>query len=88
MLSKLLLCVMLCCTVLPVAAREAAMTPAGGSCSVTQEESGDGEAARGTPDKRTGEPAPGTRTPARRVGDGEASARPPRWHSFLPGMFR
>jgi hypothetical protein len=88
--SKLLLCLMLCCVGLPVAARDAAQGPSnGGSCAVTQEETADGDGARGTADKRAGQTPAATRaaTP-RRGGDGEAATRPPRWHSFLPGMFR
>jgi hypothetical protein len=88
--SKLLLCLMLCCVGLPVAARDVPQMPAsGGSCAVSQEESTDGESVRGTADKRAGQtPAASRTSTTRRGGDGEAAARPPRWHSFLPGMFR
>jgi hypothetical protein len=90
MASKVLLCVMLCCVAVPALAREAAMLSPGGSCAVAQDENAEAEAARGTTDKRTGQPPAATRTTQqpRRAGEGESAVRPPRWHSFLPGMFR
>lgn len=90
MASKVLLCMMLCCLALPAMAREASMLSPGGSCAITQDESTDADAARGTADKRAAQAPPATRTtpPQRRSSEAESAARPPRWHSFLPGMFR
>ena len=80
----------LACAVLPAAARQPAMLDANGgsaSCPATAETDADAEPVRAT-DKRV--VAPGKTRPAvvRRGGESEAAARPPRWHSFLPGMIR
>ncbi len=88
MTSKLLLCLLMIGYSLPALASE---TPLATTCSVdaaaTQEVEGDADAVRGT-DKRPGQAASKARPGARRTGDTESAVRPPRWHSFLPGMFR
>jgi hypothetical protein len=88
---RLATCLLLLCTCLPVAAREVRLSSAngdGGSCpdhiAAVAEEA---HAVRGS--KRT---LPAT-TPDPKAGkarstEAENSIRPPRWHSFLPGMFR
>lgn len=85
--TKLLLCLLLIGLSLPAAAREeVTMTASDGDCTAVQDTEAD--ATRGT-EKRT-LPAAGKARPAARRGgsDAEAATRAPRWHSFLPGMFR
>lgn len=92
MAPRLLLCLLLACAALPVVARQPAMMDANGGsagCPVTAEAEAEAEATPVRPgDKRA--TAPNRTRPAatRRSGDSETSARPPRWHSFLPGMIR
>ena len=80
----------LACAVLPVAARQPAMLDANGAstgCPVAADAEAEAEPARAA-DKRVAAPTRARPAPARRSGDGESSSRPPRWHSFLPGMIR
>jgi len=87
MASRLLLCLMLACAALPAAARQPAMMDAnGGSAGCDVEADAEEEALR-PGDKRAVVPSRSRAAPPRR-GDSESSARPPRWHSFLPGMIR
>jgi len=89
MTRKLVLALMLSCVVLPVAARDVQMLSpngGGGDCPIVQDdetETDNGKVAG----KRAGSAAK-AKAPARRGADTEAAVRPPRWHSFLPGMFR
>ncbi len=86
----LLLCALLAFATLPAAARQPAMMDANGggasTCPLSPESDAETDPVR--PDKRTTAPAPARNTPARRGGETEAATRPPRWHSFLPGMIR
>lgn len=87
----LLLGVLLALAALPVAARQPAMMDAngggGGTCPLTAEAEVEAEPLRA--DKRGTAPAPARHAPSRRAGgESEAATRPPRWHSFLPGMIR
>ena len=89
MASRFLLCLLLACAALPVAARQPAMMDANGGsagCDATVEGESEAEALRAG-DKRTVVPNR-TRATTPRRGESEPAARPPRWHSFLPGMIR
>lgn len=91
MASRFLFCLLLACLALPVAARDVAMLDANGAgtgCPVTEDADADAIQAR-TGAKRAA-PAPARAKPAaaRRGGEAESGGRPPRWHSFLPGMIR
>lgn len=86
--TKLALCLLLSCISLSANARDVQLLSPNGSCSAVQDEDADTETARAATDKRAAPAAAKTRAPARRGGDADANARPPRWHSFLPGMFR
>jgi len=85
----LLLGLLFTCAALPAAARQPAMMDAnggGGTCPVSAEANDEAEPVR--TDKRAPAPAPARTAPTRRGGETEATTRPPRWHSFLPGMIR
>jgi hypothetical protein len=89
MASRFLLCLLLACAAFPVAARQPAMMDAnGGSAGCDAVADGESEAETVRPgDKRAVVPSR-TRAAAPRRGEAEPVARPPRWHSFLPGMIR
>jgi hypothetical protein len=98
MSTRLALCLLLLCASSPLMARDAYMAGAngdGGSCQ-------DDAALALHDDDATPAPAPAAK-PARQAvkpakakpsvagrggGDNIGDIRPPRWHSFLPGMFR
>jgi hypothetical protein len=87
--AKLALALLLSCiVVLPAAAREARMlSPDSGGCQTEHEEATEDET--GHDEKQSGPQAMKSRPPMRRNADGgTTTVRPPRWHSFLPGMFR
>ncbi|WP_187471147.1 hypothetical protein [Luteimonas viscosa] len=87
--NRLLLCLLLACAALPAAGREPALMDANGGsagCPVTDAEADASAVPAG--DKRAVAPARARPAPARRTGESEATTRPPRWHSFLPGMIR
>ncbi|WP_202843229.1 hypothetical protein [Luteimonas saliphila] len=88
--TRVLPCLLLACAAFPVAARQTALMDANGGsagCPVAVEAESDAEAAPAG-DKRAVAPARARPAPARRSGESEAATRPPRWHSFLPGMIR
>lgn len=88
---RLAVSLLLICACLPVAARDFKMSGAnggGGSCPETTaagitDEAPALRAARRAP-AATDRDGPGLT----RGADAESVVRPPRWHSFLPGMFR
>lgn len=87
--TKLLLCLLLIGFSLPAVARgDLAMSATEGNCAAAQDADADADATRST-EKRV-VPPPGKAKPTTRRGgsDAEAATRAPRWHSFLPGMFR
>lgn len=89
MAPRFLLCLLLTCAALPTAAREPALMDAnGGSAGCDAAPEGEAGAEIQRPgDKRAALPSRrGATTPRR--GESESTARPPRWHSFLPGMIR
>jgi len=89
MAPRLLICLLLACATFPAAARQPAMMAANGAsagCDATAEGESETEALR-PGDKRAVVPNRARATPSRR-GESEPAARPPRWHSFLPGMIR
>ena len=92
MAPRLLICLLLACIALPVAAREVARMDANGAgagCPATEETETDADAARTGGKRATPAPTRAKATTVRRGGgDAEAGGRPPRWHSFLPGMIR
>lgn len=84
---------LLLCASLPLAAHEARMLSAagdGGGChdnAPAQDDNVHPAAASTQPATHATKPAkakPGVRQSSDNIGD----IRPPRWHSFLPGMFR
>jgi hypothetical protein len=89
---RLAVCLLLFCTCLPAMARDVKMSGAngdGGACpDLVAAGVEDAQTARG------GKRAPATTAASRdksattRGADAENVVRPPRWHSFLPGMFR
>lgn len=84
---RLAICLLLLCASLPLAARDLRQMGAngdGGSCPEVLAADEAATPARGA--ARRGAGVPGDK-PATRGGDTQ-SVRPPRWHSFLPGMFR
>jgi len=89
---QLLSGLLLALAALPVAARQPAMMDANGGGASACPLGTDDEAAEETPalrpDKRPSPPTPARATPTRRAGDAGTATRPPRWHSFLPGMIR
>ena len=95
MSTRLALCLFLLCASFPLMARDVRMMGAngdngGGNCQDDSTVSGDDTALRPAPAK----PAPRTVKPVKAKSSMSHSAdnlgdiRPPRWHSFLPGMFR
>lgn len=85
---RLAICLLLLCASLPLAARDLRQMGAngdGGSCPEALAADEAATPVRGAA-KRDGANAAGDR-PAVRGGDSQG-VRPPRWHSFLPGMFR
>ncbi len=86
---RLVACLLLFCACLPATAREVRLSDAnsGGSCP-DQIAAGieEAQALRGS------KPAlPATardKAASPRGAEAESAVRPPRWHSFLPGMFR
>ena len=91
---RLALCLLLLCASFPLIARDIRMLAANGDGGSCQDE----VAARDeTPAVRPPSAKPATHAvkPAKaksgvslRGGDSLGDIRPPRWHSFLPGMFR
>lgn len=82
------------CASLPVAAREVRLQDANGESGTCPEAAAEAAAAaeaQGTPvratTKRTAAQPKGKTPPAAR-GNDVSGGRAPRWHSFLPGMFR
>ena len=87
MASRLMLCLLLACAAFPAAARQPAMMDANGGGSADCEAVGEVEDEVLRPgDKRIVVPERSRTVQPRREADG--AARPPRWHSFLPGMIR
>lgn len=89
MAPRFLLCLLLACAALPAAARQPAMMDANGAsagCDTGPEGESEAEVLRAG-DKRAVVPNR-TRATTPRRGESESTARPPRWHSFLPGMIR
>jgi hypothetical protein len=88
---RLATCLLLFCASLPVAARDFKMSGPngdGGSCpeAISAGIVDDTLAPRAA--KRSPVGAGGDRAAATRGAEAESVVRPPRWHSFLPGMFR
>lgn len=95
MSARLFLCLILVCASFPLMARDARMMDAngagGGSC-----QGHDDDVRRETPAVRPAARKPSAQAakpakPAATTHGGGADfddVRPPRWHSFLPGMFR
>ena len=87
-MTRMLVLALLLCVALPVAARDVRMLSpnGGGDCPAMQDDDTEADDDK-VAGKRAGA-ATKAKAPARRGADGEAAVRPPRWHSFLPGMFR
>jgi hypothetical protein len=88
---RLATCLLLFCACLPVAARDFKMSGAngdGGSCpdAISAGVVDDTLVPRAA--KRAPAGAPADRASAPRGPEADLIVRPPRWHSFLPGMFR
>jgi hypothetical protein len=94
MSTRLALCLLLLCASFPLVARDVRMMSAngdsGGGCQDGSVAQADEASIRPAPIK----PATHVVKPAKakssvsRAGDNLGDIRPPRWHSFLPGMFR
>jgi hypothetical protein len=88
------LCLALCCASAAVGAREIRLLTAngeGGSCPEITAAVAEADArAAGTPrpPAATAHARAAKPTTLRGDSDGNGRAQPPRWHSFLPGMFR
>lgn len=92
MMLRLLPLLLLLLASLPVAARDVKMSGAngdGGTCPDQLTASIDEAAVARATRRATGTILPRAEKPAASRGaDSETAVRPPRWHSFLPGMFR
>lgn len=93
MAMKCLLPLLLVCFQLPATAAEIRQLSAnggGGVCPPATEASEDEVVGAHLPSKRSAVTPPKAvdKLPARRGGNDDPQVRPPRWHSFLPGMFR
>lgn len=96
MSARLLFCLVLLCASFPLMARDARMMDAngagGGSCQDHDDDALRDEPAAARPATR--KPATHVTKPAKPTanathgGGNFDDVRPPRWHSFLPGMFR
>lgn len=95
MSMRLALCLLLLCASFPLMARDVRMMSAngdsgGGNCQDDSVARGEEASIRPSPIK----PATHVVKPAKakpsvsRASDNLGDIRPPRWHSFLPGMFR
>ena len=85
---KLMLCLVLFCVALPVAASNAsAEQPAADTQPATVDDDCD-EPATATATSKNSAAANAQDKPPIRRATGDTTVRPPRWHSFLPGMFR
>jgi len=87
-MSRLLVCLLLMSACLPTLAREVRLQGAngdGGACPEAIAE--DGVLPRAT-GKRSAISPPSRVKPATYRGSDGNSVRTPRWHSFVPGMFR
>ena len=88
MSTRLALCLLLTCTSFAAGARDVRQADAngsGGTCADELPVTAEDPPPVGAGGKRNA-PAGAKAAPAR--GGDNQSMRPPRWHSFLPGMFR
>lgn len=93
MAMKCLLPLLLVCFHLPATAAEVRQLSAnggGGACPPAAQAVEDDGVGTQLPGKRSAATPPkaADKLPARRGGTEDPQVRPPRWHSFLPGMFR
>lgn len=96
MSTRLALCVLLLCASCPLAAHEMRMMSpsgnSGGACADSSPAVDDDDVGR--PASAAARPATHAAKPVkakpsvRQTGNNLGDIRPPRWHSFLPGMFR
>ncbi|NZA25392.1 hypothetical protein H0E84_03275 [Luteimonas sp. SJ-92] len=88
MIVRIALLLLLCSTSLPLMAREVRQaSPNGDGPCPTAAEKEAAEAGNRNGDRR-GTPAAAGERAAAPGGNTDNSVRAPRWHSFLPGMFR
>jgi hypothetical protein len=89
---RLALCLLLFCACLPAMARDVKMSGANGDGGACPDHVAagieDAQAVRGGKRTATSGAASRDKPAATRGTDAENVVRPPRWHSFLPGMFR
>lgn len=92
---RLALCLLLLCASFPLVARDARMMSASGAGSAgsCQDDSAQNDdptlsQAAGKRAAHPVKPASKPRVAPSRSGGDPGDVRPPRWHSFLPGMFR
>lgn len=91
MATRLVFCLLLACATLPADAREVALMDANGAgsgCPLTEDIDAEASLVRAADKRAAPAPARARTATARRGGDSDANGRPPRWHSFLPGMIR
>ena len=88
---RLALCLLLLCASLPLVARDMPMlSPHDSGCTddaATQDDDAAVRPASTKPATHTVKPVK-AQPSVRHGGDNVGEIRPPRWHSFLPGMFR
>jgi len=95
MSRRLFFCLLLLCASFPLMARDIRMMGANGDSGSCQDTSSQAAGSQNKPstskavaDAAKTHAKPGTTHAAIGGGDGVSDVRPPRWHSFLPGMFR
>lgn len=86
-MRRICLCLLIAFASAAVAAREVKLSsPEGGSCA--EEQAAPKPAKKAAPGARSAGPARETRARPSLHSDSDAASGRPRWHSFLPGMFR
>lgn len=87
---RLVICLLLSCTSFQLMARDVRTLAAngGGGCSDDVAQADDTTASSGKRPAHAARPAMKSKASSARGGDNAGDVRPPRWHSFLPGMFR
>ena len=89
---RLLLCLLLICASFPLMARDIRMMGANGNNGGDAQDNAqvcDDDASQRTAAKPSAHVVkPAKAKPSVSYGDSLGDVRPPRWHSFLPGMFR
>jgi hypothetical protein len=86
-MSRFLVCLLMVFACLPVLAREVRLQSANGDGGTCPEAAAEAVVQPRDKGKRAASAAPAKTKPSYR-GDAGNGVRTPRWHSFVPGMFR